>query len=162
VMAATFLAVLREGIELALFLSAAAFASSEKDTLVGALLGLAGAAFIGYAIYASTTRLNLRLFFNVTSVLLLVVGAGLFSLGIHEFQEAGILPTLNAHLYNVNNLLNESSTVGDLLHALIGYNASPSLVEFMGYLAYWGFALVGIRWFVNRKIARTTAVAVTA
>jgi high-affinity iron transporter len=160
-MAATFLAVFREGIEMALFLSAAAFASSQADSLVGALAGLGAAALIGYVIYASTARLNLRMFFNVTSVLLLFFAAGLLSLGVHEFQEAGILPLLNAHFYDTSAILSEDSTIGDLLHMIIGYNSSPSLVEVLAYVGYWVAALVGIRWFVDRKIARDQAVPVS-
>lgn len=161
-MAVTFLAVFREGIETALFLSAAAFATSGMDTLIGALLGLGIATLVGYVIYASTARLNLKLFFNVTSILLLIFAAGLLSLGIHEFQEAGLLPSLSEHLYNTNNLLDETSTLGELLKAIIGYNASPTLLETIGYVAYWVLALLGIRWFVDRKIARMTASTVSA
>ncbi len=94
-MAVTFLAVFREGVETALFLSAAAFATSEMDTLVGAVVGLVIAALVGYLIYGAALRLNLRAFFNVTSILLLVFAAGLFASGIHEFQEPGILPMIS-------------------------------------------------------------------
>src|SRR3989304_1913468 len=86
-----FIAVFREGVETALFLSAAAFVSPGQGTLTGAALGLAVAVLLGYLIYASTVRLNVRTFFNVTSVLLLLFAAGLLSHGIHEFQEAGYL-----------------------------------------------------------------------
>ena len=44
---------------------------------MGGLLGLAGAFGIGYGIYRGTARLNLRTFFNVTSVMLIVFAAGL-------------------------------------------------------------------------------------
>lgn len=69
--AVTFFAVVREGLETALFLSVAAFASDGMATLSGTLLGLGIAVLIGYVIYASMVRPNLRLFFNVTGVLLL-------------------------------------------------------------------------------------------
>ena len=82
----TFFAVVREGLETALFLSAAAFATNSSETLIGALLGLAIAAVVGYVIYASTMRLNLRLFFNVTSLLLLFFAAGLLAHGIHTYR----------------------------------------------------------------------------
>src|SRR3970282_2474951 len=90
--AVSFVAVFREGVETALFLSAAAFASDDGGTLPGAVLGLGLAVLIGYLIYATTARLNVRIFFNLTSVLLLVFAAGLFAPGVHEFQEAGVFP----------------------------------------------------------------------
>jgi high-affinity iron transporter len=155
-----FLAVFREGVETALFLSAAAFANDGLGTLVGSILGLAVAALVGYLIYVSTVRLNLRLFFNVTSVLLLVFAAGLLAHGIYEFQEAGLIPTLNEHVWNTAALLDEGSPIGQVLRATVGYSSAPSLEEVLGYWAYWLVALVGVRWWVDRKVA--TAVPIKA
>ena len=155
--AVTFLAVFREGVETALFLSAAAFATSEMDTLVGAIAGLLIAALVGYLIYGAALRLNLRAFFNVTSILLLVFAAGLFASGIHEFQEAGLLPIITEHLWNTNALIAGDSTLGEVLHTVVGYNASPSLLEVIGYWAYWAFALIGVRWLVDRRVERVQA-----
>lgn len=159
VMAMTFLAVFREGVETALFLSAAAFATNGSETLIGAAAGLGAAALIGYLIYASTMRLNLRLFFNVTSVLLLVFAAGLLARGIHEFQEAGLFLALGGPVWDSSRLLDENSTLGELLKAVLGYNANPSLLEVIGYWAYWGFALLGVPWLANRKFERGLGVA---
>ncbi len=151
--AVSFVAVLREGVETALFLSAAAFASDVGGTLPGAVLGLGLAASIGYLIYATTARLNVRIFFNLTSVLLLIFAAGLFAHGVHEFQEAGVFPSLNAQLWNTNHILDESSTVGEFLKALVGYNGNPSLEEVAAYLVYWVATLLGVRLWMQSKFA---------
>jgi high-affinity iron transporter len=161
-MAVTFLAVFREGVETALFLSAAAFATNKADTLFGAVFGLATAVLVGYMIYASTMKLNLRTFFKVTSVLLLLIAAGLLSHGIHEFQEAGLLFTLSETVWDTNPILDENSTLGELLKAVFGYNGNPSLLEVIGYWAYWGVALFGVRWLVERKITRNLSAPQTA
>jgi len=153
-----FLAVFREGVETALFLSASAFAADGLGTLVGAVLGLAVAAALGWFIYASTVRLNVRLFFNVTSVLLLLFAAGLLAHGVHEFQEASLLPMTIEHVWDINHILNEESIAGELLKALFGYNGNPSLLEVISYVAYWLVALLGVRWWVGRRAARMTAV----
>jgi high-affinity iron transporter len=87
-----FVAVVREGIETALFLTAAAFSATPAQTLIGGLLGLALAVALGWLIFAAGKQLNLRAFFWGTSVLLLFFAAGLFAHGVHEFQEAGLLP----------------------------------------------------------------------
>jgi high-affinity iron transporter len=149
--AVAFLAVFREGVETALFLSAAAFASDALSTLAGAALGLGLAAAAGYVIYSSTVRLNLQRFFQVTSLLLLVFAAGLFAHGIHELQEAGVIPVIIEHVWNVNPVLDEDSTVGQILKTLVGYNGNPSLLEVMAYLGYWAFAFFGVRWWVDRR-----------
>ena len=152
-----FVAVFREGVETALFLSASAFAADGAGTLIGALLGLAIAVALGWLIYASTVRLNVRLFFNVTSVLLLFFAAGLLAHGVHEFQEAGLLPMTIEQVWNLNHILDEKSALGEILKALFGYNGNPSLLEVISYAAYWVVALVGVRWWVGRRAARTTA-----
>ncbi len=151
-MLVAFIAVFREGVELALFLSAAAFASDGQGTLIGAGLGLAGAMLIGYLIYASTAQLNVRHFFNITSVLLLLFAAGLLAHGIHEFQEAGLIPTINKQVWDTNNILDENSTLGQMLKAVFGYNGNPSLEEVVGYFGYWIVVLLGLRlWMENRS-----------
>ena len=156
-MAVTFFAVFREGVETALFLSAAAFASDGSQTLLGIGIGLGAALLVGYIVYASTVRLTLRLFFNVTGTLLLFVAAGLFAHGIHEFQEAGLLPIFVEHVWDINHILDENSTVGLVLKAMLGYNGNPSLLEVIGYVAHWVFALFGMSWLVDRRINRNMA-----
>lgn len=155
--AVAFFAVAREGIETALLLTATAFVTDGINTVIGTLLGLGAAAVIGILLYASTIRLNLRVFFKVTSVLLLLFAAGLFTNSIHEFQEATLLPTIQDHVWNISHLLDDNSTMGQILRALFGYNSSPSLLEMMGYLGYWVFALVGMQWLVERHLSTISA-----
>lgn len=151
--AVAFLAVFREGLELALFLSAAAFASGGEGTITGSILGLLGAALIGMFVYTSTRRLNLKWFFRVTSVLLLIFAAGLLAHAVHEFQEAGLLPTLQERVWDVNHILHEDSPAGQILGTLVGYNADPSIEEVVAYGLYWAAMVLGIRLWVNRRAA---------
>ena len=137
-----FVVVVREGIETVLFLFAATrVAESPVLFAAGGFLGLAIAVGIGYSIYKGTSRLNLRVFFNVTSLVLIVFAAGLLAHGIHEFHEAGIIPTLVEHVWDINHILPEKSTFGRFLTAIVGYNANPSLVEVMTYFAYLALTL---------------------
>ncbi len=141
--ALAFVVVVREGIETVLFLFAASrVAESPILSAAGGILGLALAVAIGYSIYRGTSRLNLRTFFGVTSLLLILFAAGLLAHGIHEFQEAGIIPTVVEHLWDINHVLPESSGPGVFLTALFGYNANPSLVEVIAYLSYLVFTMV--------------------
>ena len=139
-----FLAVVREGVELALFLTAAAFAVSVGATVTGALAGLAAAAVAGWLIFATTTRLNVAVFFRVTSILLILFAAGLVAHGIHEFNEAGWVPAVVEHVWDLNPVLDEGSVGGELLKALFGYNGNPSLTEVVAYLGYWVTISVGL------------------
>jgi high-affinity iron transporter len=151
-----FLAVFREGIELALFLLAVRETSSPMQTLIGALAGLAGAAALGWLFFTSTRKMSLRGFFQVTNVLLIIFAAGLVAVGVHEFNEAGIIPAVIEHVWDINGTLSEKSELGLLLKALVGYNGNPSLTELVAYLAYLG----GVMAFVSsRKQQETPLVA---
>jgi high-affinity iron transporter len=152
--AIAFFAVVREGIETALFLTAAAMTSSAQQVVVGGLAGLAAAAVLGWLLFATAVRLNVRRFFQVTSVLLILFAAGLVAHGIHEFNEAGLIPGVIEHVWDINHILDENSAVGVTLKALFGYNGNPSLTEILGYIGYYVAIFLGLR----QAERRTTAV----
>ena len=139
-----FLSVVREGIELALFLTATSMTTSAQQTLGGALLGLGTAIFLGWLLFTTTIKLDLASFFKVTSVLLIFFAAGLVAYGIHEFNEAGLIPPIIEHVWDINPILDEKSTFGSLLKALFGYNGNPSLSEILAYLAYFVLIAFGL------------------
>jgi len=146
-----FLAVVREGIELALFLTAATFASDAQSTILGTLLGLGVAILLGWGLFASTVRLDLRRFFQVTGFLLILFAAGLVAHGVHEFNEVGWIPSIVEHVWDANPILDENSTLGSLLKALFGYNGNPSLTEVLAYFAYFILIFYSLRG-VNRPV----------
>ena len=143
-----FFAVLREGWETALFLFAISESSTPLSTSVGAVAGLAVSISLGVALYMGSRRLNLRQFFTVTGLLLIVFAAGLLAHGIHEFQEAGLLPETIEHVWNTNAFVSEDSTFGKFATALFGYNGDPSLLE----LTAWATYLVAAGWFFLRPL----------
>ena len=132
-----FVSIWREGIETVLFLGSASFTSSGIQLLIGGGLGLGLAVLIGVAIMKYSVRLDLRTFFNVTGILLILFAAGLVGRSILEFQEAGVIAPMIEHVYDINWLIDGQSTAGKLLTALLGYDASPSLAEIFGYIGYW-------------------------
>jgi high-affinity iron transporter len=148
-----FVAVVREGIELALFITAAFFAGSQTQavslnnivqTLAGTILGLGTAALLSWTLFATTVRLDLRKFFQVTGFMLILFAAGLVAHGIHEFNEVGWIPVIVEHVWDVNKFLNEESLVGQLFQTLFGYNGNPALTEMIGYFVY--IAVVAFFW----------------
>ena len=150
--AIAFFAVVREGIETALFLTAAAMTSSAQQALIGGLAGLAAAALLGWLLFSAAVRLNLRRFFQVTSILLILFAAGLMAHGIHEFNEAGLIPVVIEHVWDINFILPEDSTAGLLLKALFGYNGNPSLTEVLGYVGYFVAIYLGLRQAKQRSV----------
>ncbi|OGY47221.1 MAG: hypothetical protein A3J62_03460 [Candidatus Buchananbacteria bacterium RIFCSPHIGHO2_02_FULL_38_8] len=153
-----FIAVLREGVETVIFLEAANFVSSGNN-LVGALAGIIAAIFVGYLMFVAARRINIKKFFNVTSILLILFAAGLIAHGIHEFEEAGVIPIVIDHVWDINPTLNpdgsypffhEKGYGGSILTGLFGYNGDPSLIEVFSYIVY--IVIVLILW-KNTKIA---------
>jgi high-affinity iron transporter len=139
--ALAFFAVLREGVETALFIYAAAQGTAVETggvgaQLLGAVLGLAIAVALGVAIYRGGIRMNLRTFFRFTGLALVVVAAGLFAYSLHELQEAGWFPFLTATAYDVSATLPDDTGLGAILRGLIGYNADPTWLEVVGWLGY--------------------------
>ena len=84
-----FIAVAREGLETALFLFVSVGNDGVLSTVVGGGLGLAAAVGLGVAFYRGSLRLDLRRFFQVTGMLVIVLGAYLIVAGLHELGEAG-------------------------------------------------------------------------
>ena len=159
-----FIAVVREGVELALFITAAFFAGNNENiasntilTLAGVVLGLGTSILLGWSLLAATARLNLRKFFQVTGYLLILFAAGLVAHGIHEFNEAGWVPAVIEHVWDVNAIVDETSMTGELLKTLFGYNGNPSLTEVIGYIIYLATAIYFFAWTPTRHPARAVA-----
>jgi high-affinity iron transporter len=135
--AIAFFAVLREGLESALFLiSTTVGTEADGLQLLGGMLGLLAAVVIGYLIYRGGTRIDIRMFFRVTGVLIILFAAGLVAKGIHEFQGVGLLPVLVEPLWNVNLLDPDTSVLGEFAKSLFGWRPDPSLLMVVAYLAY--------------------------
>ena len=130
-----FIAVLREGVELALFLTAATFTSSASWTILGGVLGLGTAILLGWSFFATTMRLDLGRFFQVTGFVLLLFAAGLVGRSAGELVLAGWIPVLIGHVWDLGGLISEGSVIGQTLGALFGYSASPSLMQILVYAA---------------------------
>ena len=132
-----FLAVVREGIELALFLLAIRLETKPLEVMMGVVLGVATAVLIGVVVFTSSKKLSLARFFQATNFLLALFAAGLVGLGIHELNELGWIPSVIEHVWSLNGLLPDQSTLGQLLKAVVGYKSSPSLTMVIGYFGYF-------------------------
>lgn len=149
-----FLAVIREGVELAFFLTAAAVDTDGTAVLLGAALGLGAVLLISGLLFKSLIQLNLSRFFRVTSLILILFAAGLVAHGVHEFNEVGLIPPIIEHVWDINYLLDENSTLGQLMKTTLGYNGNPSLSEVFSYLLYFGL-LGGLGFFSRREKSKS-------
>jgi len=132
-----FLAVLREGFESAVFLTALLNTSENQAAgLTGALLGLATAIVIGYAIYRGGVKLNLTRFFAVTGAMLVLVSAGLVMTAAHTAHEAGWLLFGQAQALDLTAVVRPGSVQASLFTGVLGIQPRPVVIEVIGWLAY--------------------------
>ncbi|WP_329007404.1 FTR1 family protein [Micromonospora rifamycinica] len=134
-----FLAVVREGLETALIFYSAA-QSATGGTGSGPLLALVGgiatAIGIGFLLYRSALRINLSTFFTWTGALLILVAAGILKYGVHDFQEAGVLPGLNDLAFDITGVLDPTTWYAALLAGMFNITAAPSVLETVAWAAY--------------------------
>jgi high-affinity iron transporter len=131
------LAVGREGLETALFLWAATqAANSTTGPLVGAALGLGTAVVLGYLFYKGAVKINLSKFFTWTGAILILVAAGVLGYGIHDLQEAGILPGLNSLAFDVSNAIPPGSWLGTILKGTLNFSPATTWLQAVAWVVY--------------------------
>jgi high-affinity iron transporter len=136
-----FLAVGREGLETALFLWSATQAATDSSgstttPLLGALLCILTAVAMGYAFYKGVLKINLSRFFTWTGATLIVVAAGVLAYGVHDLQEAGILPGLNNLAFDVSEQVPPSSVLGTVLKGTLNFSPATTWLEAIAWVAY--------------------------
>jgi high-affinity iron transporter len=135
--AVAFVAVMREGLESALFMiSTTVGETASGREVLGGTLGLLAAIGVGYLVYRGGSRINLRLFFRITGFLIILFAAGLVSKGVHEFQEVGVLPIIIEPLYEVPFGDPDISTVARFAKTMFGWSPGPSLLMVISYWSY--------------------------
>lgn len=148
------LAVLREGVETVIFFGALNYASG--ISFIGATLGVITAIAIGYMFFVGSRKVNLKKFFNITSIMLILIASGLVAHGVHELQEATVIPYVVKEVWDINPavtsigvypLMHENGLIGSFLKGLFGYNGNPSLLEVLFYVSY-----LAVIFFIYRKI----------
>lgn len=135
-----FTAVIREGVETALFLvgQATSAQASAGSVVVGAIIGLLIAVAIGYGFYTGSRRVNLQAFFRWTGIALVFIAAGLLSHAIHEFIEVGVFGSgpWTATAFDISATLSHDEGVGAFLRAIFGYSASPEILTLVVHVTY--------------------------
>ncbi|HEY9670425.1 MAG TPA: FTR1 family protein [Waterburya sp.] len=151
------IAVLREGFETVLFI-VAKFQQGLIPAL-GAMSGIAVAAGIGVLLFKWGIKINIRLFFQVMGVLLLLIVAGLVVSSLADFDETvNTLAQMDRHsqslcfyyerfakyhscilgpmVWNTTSVLPDDKFPGIVLKALFGYREKIYLVQGVAYLLF--------------------------
>ena len=150
-------AVLREGSETVLFLYGIALSgeNSVPSMVAGGALGLAGGALVGYLLFAGLLRIPIKWFFTATSILVLLLAAGMASQAARFLIQANVLPSLASPLWDTSDLVSNSSMVGKVLQGLVGYDAQPAGMQLAFYVTVILVIWAGMAW-ARRRTGNTT------
>ena len=139
-----FASTLREGVEVVLFMTGI-YLSTGTLSVIGGIVGMVAAVVLGILVFEYAMKFDTKLFFQVTTILLILLAAGLVSHGVHELEEAKILPSIIEHVYDINPpvnidgtypLLHEKGVIGSILRGLFGYDGNPSLLTLLSWSLY--------------------------
>jgi high-affinity iron transporter len=142
-----FVAVLREGIETSLFLvgQAASADQGAPSVVVGAVAGLAVAVLLGVGFYQGSRRINLGTFFRWTGIGLVFIAGGLVAKAAHELIEISVVTIGNQTLFDLSGILpheeDGGNVLGQFLHVVFGYTATPEITTFVAWFAYIAIVL---------------------
>jgi high-affinity iron transporter len=165
----TYLVVMREGVETVFFFVAISGGDiQEAVTSYGALSGLILSLMIGYLFFTGTMKISLKAFFNVTSIFIMFIAAGLLVQGIGVLQDLGKMGSLfetaegkPVEMYNIVHVMPEhfddeyhylrdtgnevmiNGQIGLFFAAMFGYSHNPSFEQLAGY---WLYFILVISW----------------
>ena len=152
------LAVGREGLETAVFFFAAAQAAGETTRpLIGFLLGIATSVALAYLLYRGAVKINLGKFFTVTGFFLIFVAAGILAYGVHDLQEAGILPGLTTLAFDVSAAIPPDSWYGTLLKGVFNFSPQTTVLQAVVWVAYVAIVLTLFLRPQRRTVAKAPA-----
>ena len=114
---------------------------------MGAVLGIAVAVVLGALVYRRSVHLNLATFFKITGIALIIIAAGVLAYGIHDLQEAGVLPGVNSLAFDVSAQVPPSSWYGTLLKGTLNFSPATTWLQLLAYIGY----LVPVMWLFLRR-----------
>jgi high-affinity iron transporter len=138
-----FIGVGREGLETAIFFFATTEAAGQGNVqpLLGWVLGLGGAVLLGMLIYRGAVRINLTKFFRYTGILLIVVAAGILAYGVHDLQEAGVLPGEALSAFDIRSVFLPGAWYAVLLKGMFNLTPVMSVLQVVAWVLYVGVVL---------------------
>lgn len=160
--ATSFLAVGREGLETALFLWTTAQAAGESaGPLTGAAIGLVLAAALCWGLYRRVLKINLTRFFTATGAVLIVIAAGVLGYGLRDLQEGGVLPGQTSYVFDLSGSVDAGAWYSTLVQGVLNLTPAMTWLQVLGYGGYLAVVMTlfvrGVRDTAPRRAATRTA-----
>ena len=100
------------------------------------IASLAAAAGFGYLLHRGVLKVNLSRFFTWTGAALIIIAGGVLSYGIHDLQEAGLLPGLHSLAFDISGAVPPSSWYGTLLKGTLNFSPATTWLEAAAWVLY--------------------------
>lgn len=153
----SFIAVFREGLETVLFLTPFLVEDS-SGTILGVGLGLFTSLIFSYFIFVLGMKINIRKFFYFTSILLVLLAAGLIGYGVHELVEysgGSEIGWLGEYAYSLNipkgNILHHKGAIGSIFAVMFGYTVAAEWARVIVHISYLVIFLPLVLWFYENR-----------
>ncbi|MUL83243.1 MULTISPECIES: iron uptake transporter permease EfeU [unclassified Mycolicibacterium] len=132
-----FLAVAREGLETTLFFWTAAKAAGESiGPIIGGAVGLVIAVVLCWLLYRRSVRMNLKVFFTRTAVVLIVIAAGILSYGIGDLQTAGWLPGRSWYAFDLSGHISADSWWVTIITGITQLTPRMTVLQVLAWAGY--------------------------
>lgn len=135
VLSVTFFAVVREGLECIVFLAGLTSSYPPQSMPIPAIMGVLTGCFVGMLFYRGGRQMGIRFFAIVSMAMLFLVAAGLIARSFTEFVELGMVG--GPVVYDASECCGTDTPFWGFLRIIFGYNATPTLIEFLIYFSYW-------------------------
>jgi high-affinity iron transporter len=156
------IAVLREGVEVVLFLYgiAASEGGSSMGILTGGIAGLVLGGMVCVLTYLGLLTIPSRYLFSVTNIMIALLAAGMAAQATAFLEQANAVTSLGKIVWDTSWILTDKSLVGKALHTLIGYTDQPTTMQLVTYLTTLAIIFVLMKLFAptqGAKMQRRTA-----
>lgn len=150
------MAVLREGVEVVLFMYGISVSGGEApvNVVLGFALGVGAGALVSFLLYRGLVAIPMKHLFKTTAVLITLLAAGLAAQAVGILQDAGFIQSLADPLWNSTWLLADDSAVGRVLRTLVGYRAQPTGMQLIAYITTIA-VIIALSRMVNVRLQRS-------
>ncbi|KAG8927281.1 high-affinity iron permease [Tulasnella sp. 417] len=158
-----FVTVMREGLEAVVFIGGVSLGQKATAIPLAAIVGLICGLTVGFIIYKSSSRTSISIFLVLSTNILLLVGAGLFSKAIGNFQRHKFNKMVGADVAEAGNGPGSYDVRGNIWHlnccnpedkygnggwaifaAIFGWSNDGSIGTVLGYIFYWIAVVVAL------------------